>query len=240
MFIVCILLDTSDTGFQRYSFVNQSDSFIELAPWRYYPGGKLRIQFATIHTSIPILTLSANQMRVSCRIDSLGQVTAELINASTLIGQQIVPNSRVKENIWVTLSLTFVPSGILVRVTSGGVNQSAVLRGDWSASELVPLLGTSPTQAGQFIGCMRGFRVSNSSAKQDATVVRSQGVIVAARCVDRCQNVSCGDGVCVNGWSGHRCDCSHILRSGAHCSEGKLREIIFRSCKESTDASASL
>ena len=161
-------------------------------------------------------------MRVSCRINSRGEVTAELIKGSTLIGQEIVPNVRVTENTWVSLSLTFVPSGISVKISSRGLNQSVILRADWSVGEVVSLLGRSPTQPGQFIGCMKSFRVSNGSVKQDATVLRKEGVLVGARCVDRCQNVSCGEGVCVNGWSRHICDCSHTLKSGAYCSEGKL------------------
>ena len=70
---------------------------------------------------MPFLTLSVNECS-----------SAELSNGLPLIGQEIVPNFLMTENTWVTLSLTFVPSGISVEITPGGFNQSAVLKADWS------------------------------------------------------------------------------------------------------------
>ena len=79
---------------------------------------------------------------------------------------------------------------------------------------------------------MKGVKVSNVSATPLVPVspVSSRGVLIGERCVDRCENVSCGAGECVNGWSRHICDCSQTLNSGTGCHECELESELANEC----------
>ena len=210
----------------KYSFTNQSDSWVELAPWLYRPSGRLRFQFATIHTSLPLLELSADQLLVSCSLNRDGQLMAEVRNGSggQLISQLVFSDLFLTTNSWATLLLSAAPAGLHLQVTARGATQSAVLSVDQSADSLLPVLGRGT--AGHFIGCLKGFKVSNHSATPLLPVapVLSRGVRIGQRCVDTCENVSCGAGLCVNGWNRHICDCSQTLGGGSACAERELLE----------------
>ena len=205
----------------KISFLNQSDARVVLAPWQPYPAGRFQFQFRTLSAPTPLLSLSSARLLISCSVSRDGLLTAERRDSShpdQLIEQLILSDTHVASNQWATLSLHSLSDGLRVEVTTDTLSQSAVLPADLSAvGPLVPELGP-----GGFLGCMKGVKMSNQSA---APLLHSApldwgGVVIGARCVDACENVSCGEGECVNAWSGHFCDCSDTLMTGEQCEEG--------------------
>ena len=87
---------------------------------------------------------------------------------------------------------------------------------------LDPLLSSSAHSDPHFVGCIMDIRYSNDSTdNKDLTEKLSmEEVAITEGCVDFCEGVECGVGVCVPRFPVGICDCRGTNKLGVNCSEG--------------------
>ncbi len=216
------------------------DSYSLYPPWSV-DEGRLEFSFKASHRNGLLLYFDSNALFGAFFKLSLvnGVLTAEIISTISFLPVQVsIGNQHLNDNQVHTVAVHHIRS-----------NNRFIIQLDQSVSEtfnylnIVPELnhiaesglyfggvpenftsqtgGSAPSDP-HFIGCIMNVRYSNDST-QLADLFEAfpqEEVSVTAGCVDPCEEVECGDGVCVPSFPVGICDCRGTNKLGANCTEG--------------------
>ena len=226
---------------QTSKFLN-SESFAEYPPWVVVSQGLLKLSFRTSESDGLLLYMddgftNGNFFRTRLlngvlNIDLLGndfstlpQPVAEVLGEH--LNDNCLHNVSVRQDHTNAQFMISLDNLAPVTMTYREFETTSSLFVGGISSSLRPAT-SNVTDDPHFVGCLVDIQYSNTSTVieqleyilpiTDKNVVNNLG----ENCVDPCEGVSCGSGVCIARWPTGFCDCRGTNMLGESCTEGEL------------------